>query len=86
VKSTLTRLIRRAKLRSFRTSLKYKYDYQLSNNHEHPLKLDRLAGNTKWADANNLEHKQLLEYKVFIDKGKFIESNIPKGYRQIRIF
>jgi hypothetical protein len=29
---------------------------------------------------NDLEHKQLLEYKVFIEKGKFIESNIPKGY------
>jgi hypothetical protein len=34
----------------------------------------------KWADANDLEHKQLLEYKVFIDKGQFIESNIPNGY------
>ena len=39
----------------------------------------------KWAVANDLEHKQLLEYEVFIDKGKFIESNIPKGYRQIQI-
>jgi hypothetical protein len=73
------------KLLSFRTSPKYKYSYQLPNNHEHALELDRLAGNTKWVDTNDLEHKQLLEYKVFIDKGKFIESNIPKGYRQIRI-
>jgi hypothetical protein len=40
----------------------------------------------KWADANDLEHKQLLEYKVFIDKGQFIESNILNGYQQIRTF
>jgi hypothetical protein len=81
----LTRLIRQARLCSFCTSQKYKYGYQLPNNHEHALELDRLAGNTEWTDANDLEHKQLLEYKVFIDKGKFIESNIPKGYQQKRI-
>jgi hypothetical protein len=37
----------------------------------------------KWAVASDLEHKKLLEYKVFIDKGQFIESNIPNGYQQI---
>jgi hypothetical protein len=40
----------------------------------------------KWAVANDLEHKQLLEYKVFSDKGQFIESNILNGYQQIRTF
>jgi hypothetical protein len=67
----------------YNVKVEWETGYQLPNNHEHALKLDRLAGNTKWADANDIEHKQLLEYKVFIDKGKFIESNIPKGYRQI---
>jgi hypothetical protein len=40
----------------------------------------------KWAVANDLEHEQLLEYKVFSDKGQFIESNILNGYQQIRTF
>ena len=40
----------------------------------------------KWAVANDPEHKQLLEYKVFSDKGQFIESNILNGYQQIRTF
>ena len=76
----LTRLIRQAKLRSFCTSPQYKYGYELPKNHAHALELDRLAGNTKWADANELEHQPLLEYKVLIDKGMFKESNILKGY------
>jgi hypothetical protein len=40
----------------------------------------------KQADANDLEHKQLLEYKVFIHNGQFMESNILNGYRQMRTF
>ena len=81
----LQRLVRQAKLRSFRTSPRYKYGFQIPNNHEHALELDRRAGNTKWSDANNLEHSQLREYAVFIDKGKFHESKIPRGYRKIRV-
>jgi hypothetical protein len=50
------------------------------------IKCARVVEIMKWADANDLEHKQILEYKAFIDNGQFIESNIPNGYRQIRTF
>jgi hypothetical protein len=32
-----------------------------------------------------MEHEQLSEYKVFINKGKFHEGNIPEGYRKIKV-
>jgi hypothetical protein len=32
-----------------------------------------------------LEHGQLSEYEVFVDKGKFHEGNIPEGYRKIMV-
>jgi hypothetical protein len=50
------------------------------------IKHARVVEIMKWAVANDLEHKQLLEYKVFSDKGQFIESNILNGYQQIRTF
>jgi hypothetical protein len=50
------------------------------------IKHARVVEIMKWAVANDLEHKQLLEYKFFSDKGQFIESNILNGYQQIRTF
>ena len=38
-----------------------------------------------WRDANILEHKKLAEYDVFVDKGQFAESKIPKGYKKISV-
>jgi hypothetical protein len=32
-----------------------------------------------------LEHGQLSEYEVFVDKGKFHVGNIPEGYRKIKV-
>jgi len=34
---------------------------------------------------NVMEHEQLSEYKVFINKGKFHEGNIPEGYCKIKV-
>ena len=36
-------------------------------------------------DSNKLEHKQLDDNDVFIDKGKFAGCRIPKGFRLIRV-
>ena len=36
-------------------------------------------------DLNKLDHKQLAEYDVFIDKGKFVGCKIPRGFRLIRV-
>ena len=47
--------------------------------------LDKKNGNTKWMDSNKLEHKQLKEYDVFIDKGKFKGCKIPRDFRLIRV-
>ena len=51
----------------------------------HAVELDKLHGNTNWQDANSEEHKKLLEYEVFIDKGKFRLRNVPPGYKKIRV-
>ena len=37
-------------------------------------------------DANKIEHKQLEEYNVFLDKGKFTGCGIPCGYQLIRVY
>ena len=36
-------------------------------------------------DSNKLEHKQLEEYNIFIDKGKFTGCKIPRDFRLIRV-
>ena len=36
-------------------------------------------------NSNKLEHKQLEDYDVFIDKGKFAGCRIPKGFRLIQV-
>ena len=36
-------------------------------------------------EANKLEHKQLREYDVFTDKGRFAGCRIPRGYQLIRV-
>ena len=61
-------LVKQAKLRSFRTIPKFKYCFEVPRSYKHALKLDELAGNHLWRDANILEHKKLAEYDVFVEK------------------
>ena len=49
------------------------------------LEFDKRNGNTKWQDANVLEHGQLSGYKVFKNRGEFHEGKIPEGYRKIKV-
>ena len=65
------RLIKQAKLRSFRTSPKYMYGYQVPSTYEEALDFDRKNNNTK--------------YDTFIDKGLFNVSNIPRGFKKIKV-
>jgi hypothetical protein len=81
----LQRLVKQAKLRSFRVSPKYKYGFSIPRNCKEAIEFDVRNGNTKWQDANRLEHGQLSEYKVFLNKGKFHEGNIPEGYCKIKV-
>ena len=77
------RLVKQAKLRSFRVSLCYKYGFEVPKNYKYVEKLDKKNGNTKWVDSNKLKHAQLDDYDVFIDKGKFAGCKIPRGFRLI---
>ena len=75
------RPVKQAKLKSFRISPRYKYGFKVPKNFKHTEKLDKKNCNSKWMDSNKLEHKQLEEYDVFIDKGKFAGCRIPGGFR-----
>ena len=60
--------MKQAKLKSFRVSPQYKYGFEVPKNFKYAEKLDKKNENTKWMDSNKLEHKQLDDYGVFIDK------------------
>ena len=47
------------------------------------MELDAAAGNHWWAEATQLEMDQVREYEVFIDKGKFNVSKIPRGFQRL---
>ena len=80
------RLVKQAKLKSFWISPQYKYRFEVPKNFKHTEKLDEKNENTKLMDSNKLEHKQLEEYDVFIDKGKFAGCRIPRDFRWIRVY
>lgn len=81
----LDRLVKQAKLRSYRTAARFKYGFEVPRNYKHALKLDKKAGNHKWRDANILEHKKLAEYNVFEDRGNFNLKKVPEGFQLIRV-
>jgi hypothetical protein len=77
--------VKQAKLRSFCVSPKYKYGYSIPRNYKEAIEFDKQNGNTKWQDANVLEHGQLTEYEVFLNEGEFHEGKIPEGYCKIKV-
>ena len=78
----LIRLVKQARLRSFRVAVKYKFGYEVPKTYyARALELDTIAGNHKWRDANLLEHKKLAQYKVFEDNGRFSYDKVPKAKR-----
>ena len=74
----LDRLIKQAKLRSFRTAPKYMYGFKIPSTYEEALAIDKENEDTKWADATTLEMLQLREYSTFIDKGIYATHKIPR--------
>ncbi len=81
----LLRMANQAKLRSFNTSPKFKYGFELPRNYEHAVFLDNRNGNTKWQDAAKLEFDQLDEYSTFEDYGDSNATTPPAGYKKIRV-
>ena len=61
----ITRIINQAQLRSRRTATKFKYGFQVPNNHKEAKMLDLRNGDTKWHDADTLEMDCMDEYTVF---------------------
>lgn len=79
----LLRQVNQAKMRSFRTSPRYKYGYEVPRDYKHAVILDERNGNTRWQDACALELEQQDSYKTFRDLGK--HAGAPKGYTQIKV-
>ena len=67
-----------ARLRSYRTSPKFKYGFEIPRNYSHALELDKRNGNTKWYEANNKELDTMYSYEVFEDRG--LKGHIPQGF------
>ena len=82
---TLLRMIRQAKLKSFRTTPVYKNGHKVPRNHQQAMDLDRINNNTKWADAEKLEKNQLFEYETFDDRGHRSSNRAPDGYKKINL-
>jgi hypothetical protein len=76
-------LIKQAKMKSYRQSLKYKFGYRIPKDYEEALKLDELSQNTKWKDATITKMSQLKEYECFIDAGIYGPDKPPDGHKKI---
>lgn len=62
------RMVKQAKLRSFHQATKFKYGVEIPCNYVDAIRLDKLNGNTLWADAIRLELSQIMDYECFEDR------------------
>ena len=79
----LLRLVKQAKLRSYRTAPRFKHGFEIPKGYDHAVRLDQRNNNTKWQDAVKLEMSQMDEYGTFKDYGK--GGKPPSGYKKIRV-
>ena len=77
------RMINQAKLRSYRTAKRYKYGFEIPKNYKDAMRLDKLNGNTKWANATKQEMDCMANYQVFQDIG--YKAKTPSNYQRIRV-
>ena len=84
-KKNLDRKVKMHKKQHKRFSPIFMYGVEIPRDWESSRRLDKANGNTKWADANQLEIKQLFDYEFAKDNG-MLEANDPKleGCRKIR--
>ena len=47
------------------------------------MELDKIGRNNKWATANKLKHKQLIEYDFLKDLGTYQWHKILPGYTNV---
>ena len=81
----LLRLQNQVKLRSYRTSPRYKFGYELprNNDYNHAIELDKRNGNTLWRDSIKLEIDQQNDYSTYEDLGP--NGKVPEGYKKIKV-
>ena len=82
----LLRALNQAKLRSYRTTPRYKFGYEIprNNDYDHALSIDKKNRNNKWSEAIHLEVQQQHEYDTYKDLGHKNHASIPKDYKKIR--
>ena len=80
----LVRMVNQSKLRSFNSTPKYMFGYEIPRNYKHAMEIDKRNGNTKWKEAIELEMLQLNEYNTFRSLGLAKSNSIPAGYKRIR--
>ena len=73
----LKRMICQAKVRSYKTSPKYMFGFQIPRNYAEALKLDEQNGKKILKDCTKLELQQLQDYKCFRDQVK--DESTPQG-------
>ena len=79
----LLRMANQAKLRSYRTTPKYKFGFIVPRDYKQAMDLDKKNGNTKFKDCTDLELKQIDDYKTFLDLGKGTKA--PDGSKKIGV-
>jgi hypothetical protein len=77
------RMANQAKLRSFRTSPKYQYGFEVPRTYAHRIQLDKRNGNNKWNESTSLKFAQLAEYDTFTDLEK--DGRPPDDFKKIRV-
>ena len=58
----LLRLVKQARLRSFRTASKYMYGFQIPKDYAEAIRFNLQNNNSKWSDSTTLEMAQLMDY------------------------
>jgi len=80
----LLRLVRQAKMCSYKSAPQYKFGYHIPSTFEEALAFDKANGNSKWQGAMALEIKQLFDYDCFEDGGIHGKAPSPEVYKKIR--
>jgi len=75
------RMVNQAKLRSFRHSKKYKYGFEVARDYQDALRIDKLNGNSRWAESVQTELDSIKSYDTFKDNG----YKVPAGYKPCRV-
>ena len=82
----ISRMIKQAQLRSFRTAVRYKYGVKIPQGVRMALRFDKENADRQWGDAIDYEVGQILSRGVFRDEGKHKAGDkLPEGYKLIRV-